>query len=127
MRMSVSILTPKAFSKRSAISPDRSALPLSRLDRAGRETWSTLAAAVTDRPCGSMISVRMKSPGWGGFNIRMAAVSLSFLMVILKIHVAYLALGGVYTKGQPPVARDVQAPCAFAIAGQQVRLLDRSS
>ena len=39
MRMRVSILTPKAFSIRSAISPDRSALPLSRLDRAGREIW----------------------------------------------------------------------------------------
>jgi hypothetical protein len=37
-RMSVSIFTPKAFSRRSAISPERSALPLSRLDKASRET-----------------------------------------------------------------------------------------
>jgi hypothetical protein len=36
--MSVSIFTPKAFSIRSAMSPDRSALPLSELDGAGRET-----------------------------------------------------------------------------------------
>jgi hypothetical protein len=36
--MSVSIFTPKAFSMRSAISPDRSAFALSKLDRAGRET-----------------------------------------------------------------------------------------
>ena len=51
---------------RSAMSPERSALPLSKLESAGRETRSA-AAAVTDRPAGSTISVRMKSPGWGGF------------------------------------------------------------
>src|SRR6266404_6024708 len=70
--MSVSIFTPKAFSMRSAMSPDRSALPLRRLDRAGRETRSAAAAAVTDKPAGWMISVRMKSPGWGGFFMGMA-------------------------------------------------------
>ena len=42
------------------------ALLLSRLDRAGRETLRAAAAAVTVSPAGSMISVRMKSPGWGG-------------------------------------------------------------
>jgi hypothetical protein len=36
--MSVSIFTPKAFSMRNAISPDKDALALSKLDRAGRET-----------------------------------------------------------------------------------------
>src|SRR5438132_10102867 len=50
---------------RSAISSDRSALPLSKLDRAGRKTWSALAVAATDRHAGSIISVRIKSPGWG--------------------------------------------------------------
>lgn len=48
---------------RRAISPERSALPLSRLDRAGPETWMAVAAAVTDRLAGSVISVRMKWPG----------------------------------------------------------------
>ena len=61
----------KCVSMRSAISPERSALPLSRLESAGRETLSA-AAAVTDRPAGSMISVRIKSPGWGGFFIVVA-------------------------------------------------------
>jgi hypothetical protein len=67
---------------RSAISPDSPALPFSKLDSAGRETPSAAAAAVTDNPAGSTISVRMKSPGWGGFFMGMG-VSPLFLVVIL--------------------------------------------
>jgi len=65
MRMRVSILTPKAFSIRRAMLPESAALPFRRLDKAGRETCNAAAAAagVTQRPAGSMISVRMKSPG----------------------------------------------------------------
>ena len=37
MRINVSIFTPKAFSMRRAISPERSALRLRRLESAGRE------------------------------------------------------------------------------------------
>lgn len=51
------------------MSPDKSALPFSKLDKVGRATFNTFAAAVTDKPAGSMISVRIKSPGWGGFFI----------------------------------------------------------
>jgi hypothetical protein len=51
------------------MSPERLALQLSRLDKAGRDTRSAAAAAVTERPVGWMISVRMKSPGCGGFFI----------------------------------------------------------
>ncbi len=67
MRMRVSIFMPKAFSMRSAMSPDRLAFRLSKLDSVGRETRSAAAAAVTERPAGAMISVRIKSPGCGGF------------------------------------------------------------
>ena len=74
--MRVSIFTPKAFSMRSAISPDRSALAFNKLDRAGRDTCNTAAAAVTDRPAGSMISVRIKSPGCGGFFMGMVFAPL---------------------------------------------------
>jgi hypothetical protein len=42
---------------------------LSRLDNVGRETRNAIAAAVTVKPAASIISVRMKSPGWGGFFI----------------------------------------------------------
>ncbi len=44
IRINVSILTPKAFSMRSAMLPDRSDRPLRNADRVGRETPSTLAA-----------------------------------------------------------------------------------
>src|SRR5580658_7787149 len=50
---------------RSAISPERSALPLSKLDNVGRETRKAFAAAVTVKPADSIISVRINSPGWG--------------------------------------------------------------
>ncbi len=42
---------------RSAISPESAAFELSRLESAGRETCSALAAAVTVKPEGSMIAV----------------------------------------------------------------------
>jgi hypothetical protein len=58
----VHLSMPNPFSVRSAMLPERFALPLSRLDSVGRETLRA-AAAVTERPAGSMISVRIKSPG----------------------------------------------------------------
>jgi hypothetical protein len=54
-------------------------LLFSKLDRAGRETRS---AAAADRPTGSMISVRMKSPGYGGFFMEIVRYS-PLLVVIL--------------------------------------------
>jgi hypothetical protein len=38
---------------------------------------SAAAAAVTERPAGLTISVRIKSPGWGGFFIGMAFTPFS--------------------------------------------------
>src|ERR1035441_7468662 len=121
MRMSVSILIPKAFSMRRAISPERLALPFRRLDKAGRETCSAGAASVTDRPAGSMISVRMKSPGCGGFFMGMVGCSC-VSVVIFQIYVADFALGGVNAKRQTAVTGNAQAPCAFAVTGQCVHL-----
>src|SRR5713226_8103075 len=71
MRMRVSILTPKAFSMRRAMLPESEAWPFRRLDKAGRETRNAAAAAVTESPAGSMISVRIKSPGCGGVTMTM--------------------------------------------------------
>jgi hypothetical protein len=82
---------------RRAISPERSALPFSRLDNAGRDTFSAAAAAVTDRPAGWMISVRMKSPGWGGFFMGIVFAP-SVLVVVFQIKVTYFALSGVDTE-----------------------------
>jgi hypothetical protein len=57
-------------------------LLFSRLESAGRETPSATAAAVADKPAGETISVRINSPGWGGFFMGMAYSHL-FLVVIL--------------------------------------------
>src|ERR1035441_2133224 len=57
--MSVSILGPNAFSIRRAISPDKSALPLSRLDSAGREKPRISAAPAIERPSGPRLGVKI--------------------------------------------------------------------
>src|SRR5208283_4808734 len=122
------ILTPKAFSRRNAMLPDRPALPFSKLERAGRETRSAAAAAVTERPAGSMISVRMKSPGWGGFFKGMVAYSacpVKSLVIVFQIHVADFALRSVDAECQTPVAGNTQAPCTLPIARQGVNFPGR--
>src|SRR5437667_9909261 len=120
MRRSVSIFGPKAFSMRNAISPDRSAFPLSRLDRVGREMPSASAAAVTERPSGSIISVRMNSPGCGGFSIR---VGVSFSVVVFIIHIDNFVVV-VYAECHPPVLGHLQAPRVLAVADEKVRFPD---
>jgi hypothetical protein len=47
MRISVSIFTPKGFSMRRAMSPERSDLPLSKLESAGRETRSAAVLSLS--------------------------------------------------------------------------------
>ena len=71
MRMSVSILTPKAFSIRSALVLDKSEWPLRNDDNVGRDTPSAAAAAPTASPRGSITSVLTNAPGCGGLSIRM--------------------------------------------------------
>ena len=60
------MLTPKAFSIRSAISGDSAALPFSRSDSVARRTPRIAAAYVTFRPNSSITSKRTNSPGWEG-------------------------------------------------------------
>jgi hypothetical protein len=57
-------------------------LPFSKLDNAGRETRNAVAAAVTVNPAASMISVRMKSPGWGGLFIGMMPSPLGLVVIL---------------------------------------------
>src|SRR5579871_937746 len=114
MRIKVSIFTPKAFSMRKAISPDKPELLFNSVDKVGRETFRTRAAAVTDKPLASMISVRMKSPGCGGFSMGTGVFSL---VIVLKVHFVDLVARGVDAKGQAPVPCDVEAPCALKITG----------
>src|SRR5437899_7746522 len=68
-----------------------------------------------------MISVRMKSPGWGGFFIGMAFAP-SLLVIVFQIQIADLALNGVDAERQTAVAGDTEAPCPLAVTAQCVRL-----
>src|SRR5258707_29948 len=118
IRIRVSIFTPNAFSMRSAISPERLAFPFNKLESAGRDTPSAIAAAVTDNPVGSTISVRMKSPGCGGF-FRGISVSIH-LVVVFKIQFADILVTN--SKSQASIAGNHQTPRSLAVAGQQMGL-----
>jgi hypothetical protein len=65
----VSMSTPKAFSSRRAMQPDKSALPFRRLESVGRETLRAFAAADTERPRGAITSVLINDPGCGGLSM----------------------------------------------------------
>lgn len=58
---------PNAFSMRSAIYGVSAALPWSKSESVARRTFKISDALDTLRPSASMISVLIKSPGWGGF------------------------------------------------------------
>src|SRR5260370_33940499 len=120
IRIRVSIFTPNAFSMRSAISPERLAFPFNKPESAGRDTPSTFAAAVTDNSAGSTISVRMKSPGCGGF-FRGISVS-NHLVVVFQFQFADIPLGFINTKGQAPISGNHQTPHSLAVVGQQMGL-----
>ncbi len=47
-------------------------------------------------------------------------------MIILKVQAAYFAFFLIDPEGEPPVARDVQAPDAFPVAAQGMGLPDRN-
>src|SRR5260370_9176010 len=100
--MRVSSLTPKAFSIRRAILPESAALPFKRLDKAGREICKAAAAAVTERPAGSMISVRMKSPGCGGVFMALK-VAPSRLMIDFQIQIPNFEIPGVNAERPNPI------------------------
>ena len=65
-------LDPEGFFNTQRHVPGKVGLAVEQAGQSGRETRSAAAAAVTDRPAGEIISVRIKSPGWGGFFIGMA-------------------------------------------------------
>ena len=76
---------PNAFSMRKAISGDREALPARRSDRVARRTLRMSAALDTLKPRASMISVLIRSPGWGGFF--MVIIQYLFSMYGIAVHV----------------------------------------
>src|SRR5258708_38327554 len=64
---------PNAFSMRRAISGVSAALPCRRSESVARRTFKISAAFDTLRPRAWMISVLIKSPGWGGFFMGISA------------------------------------------------------
>src|ERR1035441_2328613 len=75
---------PKAFSMRSAISAVKAALPRRRSERVARRTFKTTAALETLSPSASITSVLIRSPGWGGFFIRIVGL----LVIVNQIDIA---------------------------------------
>ncbi len=95
MRISVSIFTPNAFSMRRAISPERSALAFSKLDRAGRETLSA-AAAGGHREARRRDDLRTdKIAGMGRILHGHGVYSSLLLVIIFEIQIADFLLCGV--------------------------------
>src|SRR5579862_1198228 len=119
MRISVSILTPKAFSIRKAISPESAALLFKRLERAGLETPKAAAAAVTERPAGTMISVRMKIAGMRRILHRHSLRSPP-LVIVFQIQVADVAIDAVDSECEAAISSDAEAPHIFAIGAEQM-------
>src|SRR5277367_3011287 len=107
---------PNAFSMRKAISGVRAALPCRRPESVARRTFKISAAFDTVRPSASMISVLIKSPGWGGFFMGIA----SLLMVVDQFNVAGCVRLFVVAENQPPVSRNSQAPEPFQVAFQRM-------
>src|SRR5258707_9289488 len=89
---------PTAFSMRRAISGVSAALPWRRSESVARRTFKISAAFDTLRPRASIISVLIRSPGWGGFFIGIAGL----LMVVDQVDIAGRVGLFVVTKNQPP-------------------------
>src|ERR1700680_4702255 len=84
MRRRWSMSGPNAFSIARAISGVSAALPRRRSESVARRTFKISAAFDTLMPRASMISVLIRSPGWGGFFMGIA----SLLMVVDQVNIA---------------------------------------
>src|SRR5258708_21460764 len=100
---------PNAFSMRRAISGVKAALPCRRSDSVARRTFKITAAFDTLSPRASMISVLIRSPGWGGFFMGIARL----LVVVDQVNIAGGVRLLVAPENQAPVAGNSQAPEPF--------------
>src|SRR5271155_2588182 len=91
---------PNAFSMRRAISGVKAALPRRRSESVARRTFRISAAFDTLSPRAAMISVFIRSPGWGGFFMGIA----SLLMVVDQVNIASGVGLFVVAENQPPVS-----------------------
>lgn len=79
----LSELVPNAIDSRTAISGLMPARPLSRAESVLRLMPSAAAASVTESSSGSRQSLRMISPGWGGYASSWAT---SVIIHVINIH-----------------------------------------
>src|ERR1022692_2874118 len=112
---------PNAFSMRRAISGVSAALPWRRSESVARRTFKISAAFDTLRSRASMISVLIRSPGWGGFFMGIAGL----LMVVDQVDIAGCASLFVVSENQPPVSRDGEAPESFPVAFERMQFPSR--
>src|SRR5438105_1372997 len=109
---------PNAFSMRRAISGVSAALPWRRSESVARRTFKISAAFDTLRSSASMISVLIRSPGWGGFFMGISCL----LMVVQQVDVVGGIRPLVVEEYQPPVSGDGQAPESFQVAFERMQL-----
>src|ERR1022692_3071505 len=95
---------PNAISMRRAISGVSAAFACRRSESVARRTFRISAAFDTLRPRASMISVLIRSPGWGGFFVGIAGL----LMVVDQVNIAGGVRLFVVAEKQPPVSGDSQ-------------------
>src|SRR2546430_4901424 len=121
MRRRWFISGPNAFSRRRAISGVSAALPWRTSESDARRTFRISAAFDTVRPRASMISVLIRSPGWGGFFMGIAGL----LMVVDQVNVGGSVRLFAVTENQTPVSGDGQAPESFQVAFERVQLQEK--
>src|SRR6266851_4791417 len=103
---------PNAFSMRRAISGVSAALQCRRSESVARRTFKISAAFETLRPRASMISVLIRSPGWGGFFMGIS----NLLMVVDQVDIARDVRLFVVPEDQAPISRNGEAPESFQAA-----------
>src|ERR1035437_2064242 len=109
---------PNAFSMRRDISGVNAALAWRRSESVARRTLRITADFDTLRPRASMISVLIKSPGWGGHFMGIAIL----LMVVDQINFAGSIRLFAVAENQTPVSGDGQAPEPRHVAFERVQL-----
>src|SRR5271157_734982 len=109
---------PNAFSMRRAISGVNAALARRRSESVARRTFRISAAFDTLRPRASMISVLIRSPGWGGFFMGIRVL----LMVVDQVNLAGSIRLFVVAENQTPVPGDGQAPESRHVSFERVQL-----
>src|SRR5882762_5115854 len=91
---------------RRAISGVSAALPCKRSESVARRTCKISAAFDTVRPRASMTSVRISSPGWGGFFMGISVFSVTLFLRLFG-HIVGPSPGTVqYTQDPNGIARD---------------------